>query len=130
MRAPNWQAELLEVFESARGRRFRWGFHDCCQFVRRCAIAVRGEPPRTFPRYRTKSEALALLATHGGMQGLLTHAFGEPVHVSKAGMGDVVLVDMGMGPQPAVCMGLNCFAPGMKNLHHRPTSSAAAAWML
>lgn len=137
MRVANWQAALLEVFESAQGRRFRWGRHDCCQFVARCAEAVTGEKRHAlFPRYRTRLSAEEILAGHGGIEGLLTRAFGDPVHPSRASAGDVVLIDMGQGPQPAICMGLNSYAPGMRNLTHRPTlgstasKPATAAWVL
>lgn len=131
MRVPGWQEALAKIFEGAHGKTFRWGRHDCCQFVARAAAAVTGDDRRAlFPRYRSKTGAESILAECGGFEGLLTRAFGESVPVARAGMGDVVLVDMGKnGLQPAVCMGLNSYAPGRYGLEHRATSSAVAAWL-
>lgn len=133
MRAPNWHQRLIRVFESAHGKRFRWGRHDCCQFAARVFRAVRGEDPRKlFPRYHTKEGALALIEQHGGMRGLIEHALGAPVHPSRAGDGDIVLVDFGrgQGEQPAVCRGVYSYAPGMRNLQKVETLKASAAWVL
>ena len=132
MRADNWYARLLKEFEAAHGRRFRWGQHDCCQFVRRVAIAVSGRPLRRhFPVYRTKAQADAIVAKFGGYRELLSYAFGEPSHVSTAKDGDIVLVDFGRGQglQPAVCRGVYSYAPGMRNLQMVETAKAVAAWV-
>lgn len=130
MRVIGWNESLADVFEGAAGVRFRWGRHDCCQFVARAAAAITGIDGRTlFPRYTTKAGAEAILETTCGFAGLLTRAFGDPVHPSRASIGDIVLVDMGKGQQPALCMGLNCYAPGRAGLEHRPTASATAAWL-
>lgn len=73
---------------------------------------------------------MAILAELGGMASLLSKAFGEPVHCSLASAGDIVLIDMGRGEQPAVCMGVESFAPGRSQLEHRSTLKAAAAWKI
>ncbi len=131
MKIDYWQETLRSEFEAAHGRKFRWGRHDCFQFAARCVRAVSGVDRRIqFGRYHTRQGAEALLAAHGGARGLLVRALGEPVHPSRAGMGDIVLVDMGRGDQPAVCMGLECFAPGMRNLQPRMTATATAAWII
>lgn len=64
------------------------------------------------------------------MLGLLSRAFGAPVHCSRATHGDIVLIDMGRGEQPAVCMGVKSYAPGAHQLEHRDTLTATAAWNL
>ncbi len=71
---------------------------------------------------------MAILKTHGGMQAFVEKSLGPSVHPSRATAGDIVLVDMGRGPQPAGCMGLECCAPGLNRLEFRPTLSAIAAW--
>jgi hypothetical protein len=131
MRVLGWNEALEQLLVAAGTKRFRWGRHDCCQFVAAAAAAVSGIDRRDrFPRYLSKASAEAILAECGGYAGLLTRAFGESVHQSRAAAGDVVLVDMGKnGLQPAVCMGLNCYAPGRVGLEHRPTASAVAAWL-
>lgn len=129
MRVAGWQVKLERVFAQAAGRRFRWGRHDCCLFAARCAVAITGVDRRSlFAPYRCESEALGILWALGGMRNLLIYAFGEPKPVAFATHGDIVLIDMGMGEQPAVCMGLNSYAPGRRNLVLRPTSSALMAW--
>lgn len=129
MRVAGWQEALEREFAAAHGTRFRWGRHDCCQFIARCAFAITGVDRRAiFARYTTRAGAEAILLETRGMRGLLTQAFGEPVHPSRAAPGDCVLVEMGNGLQPAVCMGVNSYAPGRRNLVHAPTLAAVAAW--
>jgi hypothetical protein len=131
MRIHDWLPRLITVFEGAHGRRFRWGTHDCCQFAARCVVAVTGEEKRRmFPRYRTRAEAELIIADCGGMRGLLTRALGEPVHPSRARQGDIVLLDIGRGEQPAVCMGAMSYAPGPRKLEFSETLTSSAAWML
>lgn len=131
MRVTNWREALLEVVEAAHGRRFRWGQHDCCQFAARCVEAVCGYQARLlFPTYQTKAEAFEILESVGGMLALVTRALGEPQPVAFAGEGDIVLTDMGQGPQPALCRGLICQAPGRRTLMTRKTLDASAAWIL
>lgn len=131
MRVVGWQESLAQVFSDAHGKPFRWGTHDCCLFVARCSRALTGVDRRAiFAAYRTRLEAQEILATCGGMRGLLTRAFGEPVHCSRATHGDIVLIDMGRGEQPAVCMGVKSWAPGRRALEWRDTLTASAAWVL
>lgn len=131
MRVPGWQEALQQLMQSAHGRRFRWGYHDCCQFIARASYAITGVDRREiFARYTTRAGAEAILATTGGMEGLLTLAFGEPVHPSRAGQGDCVLAEIGNGLQPALCMGLNSYAPGRRHLVQVPTLAAVKAWIL
>jgi hypothetical protein len=129
MRIHGWQVALDDVFRDARDRAFRWGRHDCCQFAARCVLAITGVDKRElFVPYANKKEALELLRTVGGMHGLLVRALGAPVPPAFAGEGDIVLIDMGRGLQPAVCTGLQSHAPGRSTLASHPTLSAVAAW--
>jgi hypothetical protein len=131
MRLSNWEAELQRELDAAAGRRFRWGHHDCCQFAALCVRAVCGYEGRLlFPRYRTRREAEQLLEAEGGMRSLLIKALGQPVEVWRARKGDIVLIDMGRGEQPAVCNGVKSYAPGRKGLEPWPTARASAAWVL
>lgn len=129
MRLHGWQESLDAEFRAANGAPFRWGTHDCCQFAARCASVITGEDfLRHFVKYTCASEALGIMWALGGMKGLLDFAFGESKPVSFATTGDIVLIDMGRGEQPAVCAGLNCFAPGACAIVTRPTRLAIAAW--
>jgi len=128
-RIVGWLEALEEVFRQAHGRQFRWGRHDCCQFAARCVLAMTGiEKRELFQQYRSRQVAGQILARIGGMRGLITQALGEPIPVAFATTGDIVLIEMGNGEQPAVCMGVFSFAPGRRNLVHRATIDALAAW--
>lgn len=129
MRIVGWLEALEEVFRQAQGRQFRWGRHDCCQFAARCVRAMTGDEKRDlFDGYRSRPAAEQILNQLGGMRALITQALGEPIPVAFATIGDIVLIEMGNGEQPAVCMGVNSFAPGRRNLVHRATHCAIAAW--
>ncbi len=132
MRVSNWRERLQVVLDTAHGKRFRWGRHDCFQFISRCCEAVTGVDHREFfGMYTTREGAELLLLKYGGARGILAKALGEPApNKSLAGEGDIVLIDMGRGEQPAICMGLNSYAPGLRTLVPRPTLTAITAWIL
>lgn len=105
-------ARLNETITAWGDRQFAWGHADCCQFVGEVAAAITGMDRRSvFPAYESEMGAARLLVEHGGMEGLLRHAFGEPKPAAFAQRGDVVLCEFGRGPQPAICVGSHCLAP-------------------
>lgn len=131
MRVTAWQDALHAVYASANGAPFKWGTHDCCQFAARCVASVTGQDHRlSFPKYASRRKALSILKAHGGMRAFIEKSLGAPVHPSQATAGDIVLIDMGQGEQPAVCLGLECCAPGRDRLEYRRTLSAIAAWKI
>jgi hypothetical protein len=131
MKVERWPERLQLVLDDAAGRRFEWGSSDCCEFVARCAQAVTGLDFRSaFPPYHSEAEAQALLEQHGGIRGLLCAAFGEARPREDASGGDIVLVDMGNGEQPAICLGAKCAAPGAKGLVTHPVFGARCSWVL
>jgi hypothetical protein len=122
--------QLAEYVAAVEGRLFVWSQHDCCQW---CAgwVALRtGRDPREiFPQYSNESEALAIIEECGGLEGLITKALGPPMeNKAFAQRGDIVLCDFGSGPQPGICIGVHCVAPGAKGFVPRMTDSALAAW--
>lgn len=131
MRVDNWPDILAKEIDAAVSHVFEWGIWDCCQFTANNFAALTGRDARwKFPAYSTEEEAFAIVESFGGMEGLLTHAFGEPKHPAFAHRGDVVLCDMGMGPQPAICLGVWCVAPTAKGLAKRMTDTATHAWTI
>jgi hypothetical protein len=131
MKVAGWRSALDRVVKAAAGKPFTWGVHDCCQFAADCIQAVTGRDRRTlFPNYTDEAGAAAIREQFGGMRGLLSHALGEPVSWELAMTGDIVLIDMGQGPQPAVCVDFTAYAPGARALERRPSWMAAAAWVL
>jgi hypothetical protein len=131
MKVIGWRSALDQVFQAADGKPFAWGKHDCCQFAADCIHAVTGRERRTlFPNYTDEAGATEILERYDGMRGLLSHALGEPVSWELAMTGDIALIDMGQGMQPAVCVDFTAYAPGARALERRPSWMAAAAWVL
>jgi hypothetical protein len=129
MRRADAMSRLAELIRTGQQKRFRWGFHDCCQFAAKAVHALTGRDPREiFPAYRTRGEAESIITECGGLEALATKALGAPIHPSRATTGDIVLCDFGRGPQPAVCVGAYCIAPGRRGFERRLTLNAVAAW--
>jgi hypothetical protein len=128
-RLPDATVRLAELIRKSQRRQFRWGSFDCCQFAARAVHAITGRDPRdVFPVYRTRAQAESILADCTGLEALASKALGERIHPSRASTGDIVLCDFGRGPQPAVCIGAYCLAPGRQGLERRMTLNAVAAW--
>ena len=121
MRLPNWPSLLADEIERWRAYQFQWGTTDCCQFAGAAQYRITGVDRRSiFGCYESEFGAARILAEYGGMQGLLTAAWGEPKSVAMAGRGDVVMCEFGQGLQPAVVIGVCCVAPSIHGgLAHR-----------
>jgi hypothetical protein len=129
MRVSDWTIRLACEVEAAALKTFAWGEWDCCQFAASIVATLTGRDPRDiFPAYTAESEALRIINDAGGMDALITQALGEPKPRSFAQRGDIVLCDFGRGPQPAVCLGVWCVAPGAVGLEKRLTDNATLAW--
>lgn len=125
MRLANWPQLLTDYVESKRNTPFAWGTADCCQFIAGAVAAVTGvDHAVEFGPYEDEAGAQALLATYGGIEGLITHVLGEPVHVAQMGRGDVCIVD----GTAAVCTGQNVVSYGSNGLVFVPRSRASVAW--
>lgn len=92
-------AAMHPAIEAASKRPFSYGEHDCCLFVVSVVKAMTGEDPATFYPYSDEDEAIELMAVNGGVEGLATAQFGEPVPPNLLCRGDVGLVDI---PEPAL----------------------------
>lgn len=67
---------------------FEYGTTDCCRFVGECIRAVKGENPADAFLYASESSAERLIASYGGLQGLLRAVLGDPVSgVEEYGVG-------------------------------------------
>lgn len=129
VRVPNWQEVFARELIAAQGKRFRWGYWDCCQWANRMRAALTGNDARSlFPAYRTKAEALTILKDCGGMRGLIERTLGIAIHPAFAQPGDIVLADFGRDLQPGICGGVWSFSPSRIGLEKRKTDSAVAAW--
>jgi len=120
------------VIDAWRARPLVYGSGDCCQFVAEMIVALRGEDLRhLFPAYSSQAEAEDIIAAHGGLVGLVSHALGEPSHPSRAIAGDAVVYQEEDGREVAgVCIGARIAAPGPAGLVFPSMSRAIASWRL
>lgn len=106
MRVPDWRDRLHEQIDLARTREAQFGVHDCLQFPALCIEAMTGINPATqFGSYSTELGAAKLMAEFGGVSGILTQAFGEPVAPNWARSGDVVTLTIQGLETGAICNG-------------------------
>lgn len=131
MRDPRWPQSLAATVEGWRSRAFRWGRSDCWQFVGDAVLAMTGIDYRDrFPKYRTKREALEILAVAGDMKGLADSVWGPAIAPARAGEGDVVLLALDRGPTAGICLGPHCAAAAGRGLLFVPRTCITAAWSI
>lgn len=103
MRVNKWTLALVAEIERSQRLPFKYGEHDCLQFAGRCVKAITGvDHAESFGSYDDPAE---LLSRHNGVEGILTTIFGEPVHVSQAADGDIVMAGFGSMFSAGVCFG-------------------------
>lgn len=129
MRVDNWHVALADYLSGVSGE-FAFGTADCCQFVAGAVQAITGEDRRNlFPAYTTEAQANAILGQHGGLQGLVTHALGEPMHPSMMQRGDVCLVPDSRGVLcVGVCTGTTIAVRSQSDVERSPRKDAVVAW--
>jgi hypothetical protein len=129
-RVPNWQGEFFRVLEESRDKPFDWNGWTCFDFAATMYVALTGKPdPRPqFGDFSSEREAQVTLGRAGGSEAILRLILGEPIHPAMAQRGDIVLADVGLGPQPLVCVGLESVAPAATGLGRMKTLTATLAW--
>lgn len=128
-RYPDWPQILDGCIEAGKSRTFEYGSFDCCLFAADTVLAMTGvDYAAPFRGYASQADAAVILDDHGGLQGLLTHVLGEPVHVSQMGRGDVCLVEGALGLSTGVCTGSMCWVPSPSGLVPVPRDRAVCAW--
>lgn len=124
-------SDLNAIIDAWRQRPLAYGSADCCQFIGECALAATGTDYReAFPAYASEEEALTLIAEYGDLVGLVTHAFGEPVHRSRARIGDPVVTVIDGRQVAGICLGVTVAVPGPTGLVFSSMADAIAAWKL
>jgi len=91
----NWLEALRETVLEFQDEYPEWGRVDCCQFARNYYSRLTGKDVGADFDYSSQYDAGRIVASHGGIEGLLTHILGEPSDTAKAG--DVVTVDLSNG---------------------------------
>lgn len=128
-RLPDWQLRLEAFIAQRLGAPFAWGRNDCALFAADAVLALTGRDPAANLRgHRTARQAYRVLQRHGGLAGLASARLGPSMAASLAGVGDVVLVQMGKHPALGVCNGALVLGPSAQGMATAPMSSALMAW--
>lgn len=131
MRFHDWPQLQAANVNAWRPRRFDYGRADCFQFAAAHVLAITGVDYRDrFPRYRTELGAARILARQGGVVGILTPIFGDPIPLRCVGRGDLVAAELEHGLTVGVCLGVYSCAPGAEGLLFFRTALAAHAWRI
>lgn len=117
-RLNDWQLRFEAFIASRLGAPFAWGSNDCAVFAADCVQAITGQDPAPagLRAHSTEKQALRALKRHGGVAGIATAVLGQPVPVSQANVGDVVLCKAGRRDMLAICNGSTAFAPSARGL--------------
>jgi hypothetical protein len=132
MRVPDWKERLYAAIDAAREREAQFGVHDCLQFPAFCIEAITGvNPAAQFGEYRTEEGAAKLMAQFGGVSGILTHAFGEPVAPNQARVGDAVTLTFDGLETGGVCNGTTIvFCAKPRGLGFLSREMIQKAWLI
>lgn len=131
MRRADWQSRLAEFARERLVMPFEWGRNDCCLFTVDAVWAMTGQDHAiTFRGYDTALGAERLLKANGGVRGLATKAWGEPVPVAFAAVGDPVLMLNEGRELLAVCNGTSAISAGPDGVVALDMSAALAAWKI
>lgn len=130
MRRVDWLERLETYIAERMTEPFAWGRHDCCRFASGAVEAITGEDVMRGFSYEDEAGARALIRSAGSLDALAHRALGEPIPVSFAGRGDIVIADLEHGPTIGVCLGVISAFAADPGLTHRPTLSCRVAWRI
>lgn len=129
MRLPDWPTLLQDEIAAGAARPWAWGSHDCLQFAARCVEAITGEDlAAQFGAYTDERGAAQLLAEHGGVEGLLTIALGDPVARLLARRGDVVTTTLTGRTTAGICLGPVCVFAAAEGVEFASLEVIESVW--
>lgn len=130
MRLPDWKQQLRAEIAAAGDRAFRYGSHDCLQFVGRCVKAQTGvDYVQRFGRYRSLRGSLRILRTYDYDIGrLLTSVLGPPIAPNLVAYGDVVEADLEGGLTAGICEGFQCAFAGGRGVLRYGRETVRRGW--
>jgi hypothetical protein len=131
MRHQDWPERLNKIISESHNKPFAWGEHDCCLFAANVVFEITGVDHAAELRgtYKTALQASRALQNAGGVSGIASAALGKEINPLTAQRGDVVLLDRpDHGETLAICIGVNCTAPGENGLQSVPMAEAVTAW--
>ncbi len=99
-RIDKWRPALFAEIERCGAEPFSWGKNDCALFAANCVKAMTGfDPSRGHRGYRTPAGALRKIKAAGFETYVeLAEAMFKKIHISRAGVGDLAIIDTGRGP--------------------------------
>jgi hypothetical protein len=97
--AESLRAVCLEYIGA--GESLEWGKRDCCQFAARYVKGVTGLDHASQFHYDSKRSAQRILASHGGIEALVSRFLGAP-HNGDAAPGDLVMCALAVEGAPAM----------------------------
>jgi hypothetical protein len=128
-RLPDWQLRMQAFVRERRNMPFAWGTNDCALFAADFVEAITGERVcHELRGHEDVRQAMRALSLIGGVRSLATLALGEPVAVSFASVGDVVVIQAGKREALSVCNGGAALAPGPDGVVAVSMQQALAAW--
>jgi hypothetical protein len=130
-----WELRLAAVIDEARWKPYQLGEHDCFRFACQAVEALTGVDLYAPWRgaYRTKRQALRLLARYGGgFTGSFTRLFGAPpISIGLARRGDIAeFVDAAGEQHLGVVNGALVVILREKGLDAIRRSNCAHAWRI
>jgi hypothetical protein len=137
MRFRDWQERLDQAIDAARNQSFSYGSFDCALFAASCVEAMTGVDYAAELRgYDSRIDAYRIVAKFGSLEAMITSLLQrEPMHPSRATIGDVVLASVDLAPGESgdcigVCTGVRFRAPTEKGLAAFSMSAARLAWRI
>ncbi|MGD0586693.1 MAG: hypothetical protein ABSA86_13140 [Oryzomonas sp.] len=131
MRYQDWPQRLHKRIMAVHATPFEWGKHDCCLFASDTVLELTGTDHAADLRgtYSSALEAAKVLKERGGVRGIAGAALGAEIPATLAQRGDIVLIQTeDHGDTLAVCIGMQCVAPGLDKLLYLPMTAAVTAW--
>ena len=117
---------LSEVIREWSDKPFEYGTADCCQFVGAVVEEVTGNNPMDGFSYTDQRGAES--AIDGDLQARITEVLGDPIPVSQAKNGDVLMIDMDGKPLVAIMLGGQAVYKTSHGITDWPASVAVCAW--
>lgn len=130
MRMETWPSILAHEIEAAQVREFAWGTYDCCMWAADVVQAMTGVDHADELRgtYDSAFSARRALDRAGGLSDFVTGKLGDPIAVTYARRGDVVMRLQDDWEQLGVCDGVVSLFTGEVGLVRLPTLQCVKAW--
>lgn len=126
MRRQDWPRRLQAFVRARRNMPFAWGTNDCvtlaADWVEECTgVHIERE-------WTDALSAMREIERRGGLRQAVSDVLGEPIPVTLAQRGDLVLIDLGGRETMAVCVGEYALAASEMGALLHPVSDAVSAW--